>query len=107
MPPGCVDGRGFEAVFKQACNHVVGKELHAAVGMMNHKPFPGSEQLVRDNEGAKASSLARPPALRMTWASPSDNPAYLAGSSRASMHVSIAKCRAGGSASSPLSLKSC
>ena len=34
-----------------------------------------------------ASSLARPPALRMTWASPSLRPAYLAGSSRASMHV--------------------
>ena len=34
-----------------------------------------------------ASSLARPPALRMTWASPSARPAYFAGSSLASMQV--------------------
>ena len=47
-----------------------------------------------------ASSLARPPALRMTWASPSLKPAYLAGSSRASMQVRMANRRAGGSASS-------
>src|SRR5580658_4445623 len=53
-----------------------------------------------------ASSLARPPALRMTWASPSDNPAYFAGSRRASMHVRIAKPRAGGSARSFLAPKS-
>src|SRR2546426_5940972 len=41
-----------------------------------------------------ASSLARPPALRITWASPSASPAYLAGSRRASMHVRIVKWRA-------------
>ena len=49
-----------------------------------------------------ASSLARPPALRITWASPSLSPAYFAGSRRASMHVRIANRRAGGSASSAL-----
>ena len=48
-----------------------------------------------------ASSLARPPALRITWASPSLSPAYCAGSSRASIQVRMAKCRAGGSANSP------
>src|SRR6476659_2189898 len=47
-----------------------------------------------------ASSLARPPALRTTWASPSLRPAYLAGSRRASMHVRMPKRRAGGSARS-------
>src|SRR6186997_2313475 len=52
-----------------------------------------------------ASSLARPPALRITCASPSARPAYFAGSSRASMQVRIAKDRAGGSASSALSPK--
>src|SRR6266550_3083831 len=52
-----------------------------------------------------ASSLARPPALRITCASPLLNPAYLAGSSRASMQVRIAKPRAGGSASSLLAPK--
>src|SRR5271167_835448 len=45
-----------------------------------------------------ASSLARPPALRMTWASPSARPAYLAGSRRASIQVRMAKLRAGGRA---------
>src|SRR5262249_12152904 len=53
-----------------------------------------------------ASSLARPPALRITWASPSLRPANLAGSSRASMQVRIAKRRAGGKGSLPLSPKS-
>ena len=52
-----------------------------------------------------ASSLARPPALRMTWASPSARPANLAGSSRASMQVRMAKRRAGGIASLALSPK--
>src|SRR5437867_3698601 len=53
-----------------------------------------------------ASSLARPPALRMTWASPSARPAYLAGSRRASIQVRMAKLRAGGKASLPFSPKS-
>ena len=45
-----------------------------------------------------ASSEARPPALRMTCASPSARPAYFAGSRRASMQVRMAKPRAGGRA---------
>src|ERR1700735_86848 len=52
-----------------------------------------------------ASSLARPPALRITCASPSAKPAYLAGSSRASMQVRMAKRRDGGRASLSLSPK--
>ena len=48
-----------------------------------------------------ASSLARPPALRITCALPSLRPAYLAGSSRASMQVRIAKRRAGGRQARP------
>src|SRR5580658_1105498 len=52
-----------------------------------------------------ASSLARPPALRIMCASPSARPAYLAGSSRASMQVRIAKLRAGGKANLPFSPK--
>src|SRR6202011_4829681 len=44
-----------------------------------------------------ASSLARPPAFRITWASPSARPAYFAGSRRASIQVRIAKWRLGGS----------
>src|SRR5439155_8329364 len=52
-----------------------------------------------------ASPLARPPALRITWASPSARPAYFAGSRRASIQVRIAKRRLGGSAILPLSPK--
>src|SRR5882672_2685906 len=52
-----------------------------------------------------ASSLARPPALRITWASPSARPAYFAGSRRASIQVRIAKRRLGGSGRLPLSPK--
>src|SRR5215475_7091634 len=50
-----------------------------------------------------ASSLARPPALRITCASPSLRPANFAGSSRASMQVRIVNLRAGGIASPPWS----
>src|SRR5262249_10761994 len=49
--------------------------------------------------------LARPPALRITCASPSARPAYFAGSRRASMQVRIANPRAGGSAKSFLAPK--
>src|SRR5258707_9766660 len=52
-----------------------------------------------------ASSLARPPAFRITWASPSANPAYSAGSRRASIQVRIAKWRLGGNGRLPLSPK--
>src|SRR5262245_55818839 len=52
-----------------------------------------------------ASSVARPPALRITCASPSAKPAYFDGCKRASMHVRMANRRAGGSGSLPLSPK--
>ena len=48
-----------------------------------------------------ASSETTPPALRMTWASPSSSPAYFAGSSLASMQVTIANLRRGASADRP------
>src|SRR5258705_283364 len=48
-----------------------------------------------------ASSLARPPALRMTWASPSARPANLAGSRRAALQVGVAKPGGRGGAASP------
>src|SRR5664279_757038 len=68
--------------------------------MTNHSLVPSS--LYEMTSERIASSLARPPALRITWASPSARPAYLAGSSLASMQVRMAKPRAGGRASSPL-----
>src|SRR5208282_2776824 len=71
--------------------------------MTNHSLVPNS--LYEITSERIASSLARPPALRITCAAPSTRPAYLAGSSRASMQVRIAKRRAGGKASLLLSPK--
>src|SRR5262249_31124223 len=71
--------------------------------MTNHSLVPSS--LCEITSERMASSVARPPALRITWASPSASPAYLAGSSRESMQVRMAKCRAGGMASLPFSPK--
>src|SRR5215831_5172040 len=69
--------------------------------MTNHSRVPSS--LVEITSERIASSVARPPALRITWASPSARPAYLAGSSRASIQVRIAKWRPGGNGRLPLS----
>src|SRR5580704_13670184 len=71
--------------------------------MTNHSRVPRS--LYEITSDLMASSLARPPALRITWASPSANPAYFAGSRRASIQVRIAKWRLGGNGRLPLSPK--
>ena len=52
------------------------------------------------------SSFTLPPALRITCASPSASPANFAGSSLASMHVTMAKWRPGGMGNLPFSPKS-
>src|SRR4051812_18476078 len=48
-----------------------------------------------------ASSVAMPPALRITWASPVLKPRIWSGMSRASMQASTANFRAGGIGRSP------
>src|SRR5919201_3042946 len=58
----------------------------------------GGEEMRRGRCGWRD---ARPPAFRITWASPSSSPSSLAGWSRASMHVRTATCRAGGIGRSP------
>src|ERR1700732_4454367 len=63
--------------------------------MTNHSCVP--RRLYEITSDRMASSLARPPAFRITWASPSARPAYFAGSRRASIQVRIAKWRLGGS----------
>src|SRR6266478_5180443 len=100
------EGCRFQAAGQQSAHHVVGEEFHAAIGVVNDKPLPRAPSLYEMTSDRMASSLARPPALRMTCASPSASPAHLAGSSRASMQVRMAKCRAGGMASFALSPKS-
>src|SRR5215472_11458813 len=71
--------------------------------MTNHSRVPTS--LYEITSDLIASSLARPPALRITWASPSVRPAYFAGSRRASIQVRIANWRLGGNGRLPLSPK--
>jgi hypothetical protein len=51
----------------------------------------------------RSASLALPPALRITWASPSWRPSAREGRILASMHVTIAIPRAGGSGRFPRS----
>src|ERR1700730_15784945 len=71
--------------------------------MTHHSRVPRS--LYEITSDLMASSLARPPAFRITWASPSARPAYFAGSRRASIQVKIAKWRLGGNGKLPLSPK--
>src|SRR5215471_5074379 len=71
--------------------------------MTNHSRVPRS--LYEITSDRIASSLARPPAFRITCASPSARPAYFAGSRRASIQVRMAKRRLGGSGRLPLSPK--
>src|SRR5262249_27858541 len=84
-PTGFAELCGVEAFRQQIAHHLVGERLHAAIGVMDDEPFAGAEQLGGDHERADRVIGRRPPALRITWASPSARPAYLAGSSRASM----------------------
>src|SRR5215472_299818 len=71
--------------------------------MTKHSRVPSS--LYEITSDRMASSLARPPAFRITCASPSARPAYFAGSRRASIQVRMAKRRLGGSGRLPLSPK--
>ena len=43
---------GLQAARQQAPDHVVGEELHAAVGVVDHEPLRRAEQLVGDHQGA-------------------------------------------------------
>src|ERR1022692_3184379 len=44
------EGCRFQAVGEQLAHHVVGKEFHAAVGVVIDKPLPRTQQLVRNHE---------------------------------------------------------
>src|SRR5258708_34356269 len=43
--------RGFEARGKQIAHDIVGKEFHAAIGMMDDEEFASAKQLVTDDQG--------------------------------------------------------
>ena len=44
--------RGVQALSEERAHHLVGEGLHAAVGVVDHEPLLGAEQLVGDDEGA-------------------------------------------------------
>lgn len=90
VPAMLVDGRGLEALLEQTADDLIVEKLHSAICMMNNEPFLRTEKLYEMTSERMASSVARPPAFRITWASPSARPAYLAGSRRASMQVKMA-----------------
>ena len=50
---------GLEAAGEQGAHHLVGEELHPAVGVVDDEPFTGAEQLVGDDERADGV-VARP-----------------------------------------------
>ena len=64
--------------------------------MMNDKPFLGSEQFVGNDQRANGILAGAAAGVADEWASPSAKPANFAGSRRASIQVSTAKCLAGG-----------
>ena len=66
---------GLEALSEQSAHDLVGEKLHPAVGVVDDEPLPRPEELDEMTSERIASSLARPPALRITWASPSEKPA--------------------------------
>ena len=47
---GC-ELRRFQARSQQAAHHVIGEQLHAAVGVMDDEELLGAKQLVTDNQG--------------------------------------------------------
>ena len=51
----------LQAAGEQAAHHVVGEELHAAVGVMDDEPLAGAEELVGDHQRADRV-VARPAA---------------------------------------------
>jgi hypothetical protein len=49
-PTPAVEGGGRKIVFEQISDNLVGKQLHAAIRMMNDEPFTRAEQFVRDDQ---------------------------------------------------------
>src|SRR5262245_21950047 len=104
-PAGFAKLCSVEAFRQQIAHHLVGERLHAAIGVMDDEPFAGAEQLGGDHERADRV-IGRPAAgVADHMGVAFGKAAYLAGSSRASMQVRMAKRRAGGMASLPLSPK--
>ena len=75
--------------------------LHAAVGVMDHQPLAGAEQLVRDDEGPDRVVRGATAGIADDMRVALGEPGVFGRIRRASMQVRIANCRAGGSASSP------
>jgi len=105
MPAPRVDRRLLQAPRQQTADNFIGERLHATVGVMDYEPLACAEKLVADHKRANsvvagaATGIANH--VRVAFRKASE----LAGSSRASMQVRIAKRLAGGMASWPLAPK--
>jgi len=51
-PKLAVEIRRLQIVIKQIAHDTVGEKLHPAIGVMDYKPFAGTEQLVRNHQGS-------------------------------------------------------
>ena len=96
---------GLQTRSQQSVHDVIGEERHSAISMMDDKEFARSKQLVADDEGADRIVAGAAAGVANYVCIPFEGPAYLAGSSRGSMQVRIAKLRAGGKANLPFSPK--
>src|SRR3984893_3948118 len=52
-PKLAVEIRRLQIVIKQIAHDTVGEKLHRAIGVMDYKPFAGTEQLVRNHQGSE------------------------------------------------------
>ena len=104
--PGlAVELRGFKVVFQQIPDDLPGKQLHSAIAVVHDEPFLGVEQLMRNNQ--RANGIVRCSAARIAddVGVAFGQAGVFCGIEPRSMQVRMAKRRAGGSASFPLSPK--
>jgi len=64
VPSLLVHGSGFQALSQQVTDNFVGEVLHAAVGVVNNEPLPGTQQLVGNHQ--RADGVVAGPAARVS-----------------------------------------
>jgi len=77
--------RSLQALLEQFGHGFIREQLHAAISMMNDKPFAGSEQFVRNDQGPNGILAGAAAGVADEWQSPSVKPENFAGSRRASI----------------------
>ena len=76
VPAVGVELRGVETLLEQRAHDLVGEQAPCRDWCGGRRTTPRTKQLCEMTNERMASSLARPPALRITWASLSLRPAY-------------------------------